>query len=85
MRQTSLEAYFEAVQPDLNEKQKVVFEAIVFLGKASDQDIADYLQWTINRVTGRRNELFKKNSIYHVDTVKNQFNRNVCRWGAVKS
>lgn len=41
----------------LGDKQQQVFDAIGELGVASDDDIAQYLGWTINRVNPRRGEL----------------------------
>lgn len=42
---------------DLGDKQRKVFDALGDLGVASNQDIADYLGWPINCVTGRMKEL----------------------------
>jgi len=52
---TSKKAYREL--KDLGEKQRQVFDALGELGIASNQDIAEYLGWPINRVTGRCKEL----------------------------
>jgi hypothetical protein len=55
LAQTSLLAYRTLTK--LGDKQEQVFEAIKEMGKASNEQIADYLGWPINRVTGRTNEL----------------------------
>lgn len=55
---TSMMAY-EALLDKLGEKQQIVYEAIKELGAATNDQIADHLGWTINRVTGRVTELKK--------------------------
>jgi hypothetical protein len=54
---TSREAYASIVK--INEKQSIVYEALRDLGIATNEMIADYLNWPINRVTGRVSELKK--------------------------
>lgn len=44
---------------DLGDKQRVVYEAIKALGRATNEQLADYLNWPIQSVTGRVNELGK--------------------------
>lgn len=44
---------------DLGDKQRVVYEAIKTLGRATNEEIATYLNWPIQSVTGRVNELNK--------------------------
>lgn len=53
--QTSLLAYKSL--KDLGDKQQRVYEAVKELGRATNEEVADYLGWTINRVTGRVTEL----------------------------
>lgn len=55
--QTSLSAYSEVLE-HLGEKQQRVFEAIRILKKCNAKMIARKLNWEINCVTGRINELF---------------------------
>ena len=78
MSQTSLEAY-QAIQ-NLGGKQRTVYNALNNLQPANNQQIADYLGWPINRVTGRVNELQKLNlaQVEYID--KNEFARNVKFW-----
>ncbi len=57
VRETSLDAYHQL--EGLSAKRKRVFEAIKELGEACNLDIAYKLQWPINRVTPRTNELVK--------------------------
>lgn len=54
--QTSLPAYQEAIE-NIGAKQKAVLQAIEKLGVCCDHQIAEYLDWPINRVTPRRGEL----------------------------
>lgn len=58
---TSLDAYDSV---DLTARQADVLRALWAVGQATDQEIADWLGWTINRVTGRRGELEKKGLVY---------------------
>ena len=58
MSKTSLFAY-NSIQ-ELGNKQMEVFEKIVELQPCSIKTIAESLNWEINRVTGRVNELAKK-------------------------
>lgn len=55
---TSLDAYLEAI-PQLPKSRKRVFEALSKLQYATNSMIANYLGWSINRVTPRTNELRK--------------------------
>lgn len=59
IQSTSLEA-FESIQPVILRKREIVLKAIQFLGSCTNNEISDYLDWQINRVTGRVNELVKK-------------------------
>ena len=56
--ETSLMAYFE-VLATLGEKQQKVFNVITNSDGLTNMEIADILGWSINRVTGRTNELVK--------------------------
>lgn len=78
MRDTSLEAYKTV---DLQKNEKMVLGALIALkGRATNQEIADYLQWPINRVTGRTNSLFKKRKIKEGDKVKAVTGRTAQQW-----
>lgn len=66
---------------DIGEKQRKVYKTIKLLKTASDARIAKFLNWPINCVTGRRNELVTAGLVefaakkYNPDT-----NRSVCVW-----
>lgn len=58
VRETSLDAYFGEIEPDLNRRQKIVMAAFFRRNKpSSDREIADFLGNPINSITPRRNEL----------------------------
>lgn len=79
VRQTSLFA-FQSLN-DLGSKQREVYEAIKQLGEACDLDVAFFLGWPINRVTGRRNELMKAGVIYESKVARTpRTNRTVTYW-----
>lgn len=58
-----------------------VFIAIRKLGLCNDRQIAEYLKWEINRVTGRRKELVDSNLIEQKHKAKDpETNRTVSFW-----
>ena len=57
MRDTSLEAY-NSIRKKLQPKEKIVLGALIALkGRATNKQIAEYLGWPINSVTGRMHAL----------------------------
>ena len=59
IRDTSLEAY-NSIRTKLQPKEKIVLGALIALkGKATNKQIAEYLDWPVNCVTGRMNILVK--------------------------
>lgn len=83
MQQTSLLAYHESALTNIGAKQKEVFQAILRLGKPSDQEIAEYLGWAINRITPRRGELLALGKIKEAGKKINGLNRPVMMWEVV--
>jgi len=77
--QTSLEAH-RVVLRTIGKKQIEVLNAIKKIQPCSDQMIAEYLRYTINRVTGRRNELVTMGQIIECGKMKNKYGRNVTIW-----
>ena len=65
----------------LTQRQKEVINALDVLGQATDTQIADYLGYTVNRVTGRITELRDSGVIVECDTVRGEFGKpvRVCR------
>lgn len=63
INQQSLQA-FELVNKTLGKRQAQVLNAIFQLGEASNHQISQFLNLEINQITGRTNELSKKNRIF---------------------
>lgn len=74
---TSLEA-FDSV--DLPARQAEVLGALRELGEASDQEIAEHLGWTINRVTPRRGELEIRGLVMRRRLKRGRTGRKVSVW-----
>ncbi len=65
----------------LNEKQQAVYDVICqYPAGISDRDIALLLGWSINRVTGRRNELARMGKVY---TTGNKYDSQTSRMVSV--
>ena len=75
---TSMKAY-DSLQ-ELGNKQSEVFEKIEELQPCSNKDIAKSLNWEINRVTGRVNELAKKGLIKSEKVARNNIGRLEKLW-----
>jgi len=83
IRDTSLEAY-ESIKKSLADRQRFVFAFFEEnKGKAyCDRYVAEILKLSINRVTGRRNELVDKGLLVLAGKEK-RYGRRVCVWRAV--
>lgn len=57
MQQTSLEAFYNEILPNLSNRHAQVLKCLRTLGNASNMMIASHLGWSINRVTPRIIEL----------------------------
>ena len=71
MNKTSLDAYDEN-KVHLSQKEKEVFQVLFKYYQLTSFDIAYYLQWNINRVTGRVNSLLHKQMIMPVSKIDNR-------------
>ncbi len=71
---------YHAIAPTLHEKRAQVLTALLELGEASDQEIADKLHWTINRVTGRRFELQDLELVEQVGTARGPYGHSRSIW-----
>lgn len=60
---TSIKAYKEDALPTLGQRQAVVLRALEALGAATNSELAQKLDWTINRVTPRVYELRKAGKV----------------------
>ena len=69
---------------NVNRRQRDMLAAITELhagGRApSDQDIALWLRWPINRVTPRRGELVAAGLVVPAGNKRGETGRKVCRW-----
>ena len=74
---TSREAYYKV---KLGKNQQIVLDTLGDLGIASNQDIADKLGWSINRVTGRMKELRDDGYVAVHGVKRNKFGNNVKTW-----
>jgi len=55
---------YTAIKPDLTDKQLKVYDVISRLERpVCSYEIAQFLHWPINRVTGRINELYQKHGV----------------------
>lgn len=66
----SLDAWYNQILPNLNEKQKIVLEAIKQLGRTNLYELERYLNRSKNTFSGRISELKKKGLIKQVSRVK---------------
>lgn len=57
---TSLKAYYGDVLPTLGARHELVLKVFINKGNFSNSELANFLQWPINTVTPRVNELRKK-------------------------
>lgn len=64
----------------INPSQQQVLEAIARLGACTDQEVAEKLNWPINRVTPRRHELMRANLVEHAGKTRNPIGRTVNIW-----
>jgi len=52
-------------------------------GVATDLELCDRLGWTINRITGRRNKLFRNGKVKKMYKKENPSGRYAIVWGVV--
>lgn len=71
---------FQAIKDKLPGSRLRVFEAIFDLRTATDAEIADYLDWSINRVTPRRQELQQLGLISYVGDKNSEFGHPNSVW-----
>jgi len=84
-QQTSLETYFNVVKPKLNNKQKLVLEALEEVYPANNKMIAEHLGWPINSVTPRMLELRNKSQVVDAYIAKDQSGRKSIFWKPAKA
>jgi hypothetical protein len=77
---TSKNAY-NAIYSKIGDKQRKVYEAIGELGIATNEQIAEYLDWPINCVTGRVTELRKFGMVGVEGIQKGSSGHSAKAWG----
>ena len=70
----SIESYYNL---NLTARQKEVVSALKALGAATDEQIANQLQYPINRVTGRVKELRDKGAVIECGNVIGNYGKRV--------
>lgn len=82
MQDTQLDSYHQFTEQDLTEMEFHVYDFLKKNGPSTDRALAEKMNWTINRICGRRNKLVEKGMV--VDTGKvwdEETKRNVIVWG----
>ena len=83
VRKTQVDSFNE-LQTEINDRQKSVYSVLTVHGNCTNREIAKYLQWDINRVTGRVTELVNLGKVKSNGTYKDkQTNRTVTLWEAI--
>lgn len=83
MQETSLLSWMH-IQANLNDKQERVYQTILQHGRVTNMEIAQFLGWSINRVTPRVLEL-RKAGLVQLDGYKecSVTGNNACVWSVV--
>lgn len=69
----------------LNNNELVVLAVIRQIGPCTDHQIAEYLKWDINQVTGRRNSLVENQRIERYGTTTGDSGRSRALWVCVRA
>jgi hypothetical protein len=70
---------YGALKPTLNEKQRMVLD-VYETGEYTDEEVANQLDWPINRISGRVGELIKMKKLEpYTDRIQNGRKVRVCR------
>lgn len=81
MQQTSLFSYKNEILPILGERQKVIYEALQTRKNFTNTELAHQLNFPINTVTPRVNELRKMSLVRLAETRKCEITgRMCCAW-----
>lgn len=78
---TTSKAAYEKIKSKLGKNQLIVYEAIKTLGRPTNEEIADFLGWPINCVTGRVTELRGFNMVGSEGLGTNKSGFTAKRWG----
>lgn len=81
VQETSLEVYFGEVVPTLGKRQREVLTAFTKREEFTNAELAQFLQWPINTITPRTNELVKSNFLLESrKKICNVTGRKVIAW-----
>ena len=85
IQKTSLQAY-DSILSKLGTKQKIVYDKMIEIGRpVTLNQLAEYLGWPINRLTGRVRELVQLKVVEESCKVKNEWKREVIAWEPIKN
>ena len=86
MQGTSLNAYYTQVKPTLGERQKVVYDTMRTRRNWTNSELAAYLDWPINCITGRVYELRKVGLVCEDEKrICNVTKRRVIAWKIISN
>lgn len=74
------DAVYRDIQQHLSAARAKVLIALWELGSGTDNDIAEKLSWSINRVTGRRHELCKMALVIKAGEQRGPYNERRTVW-----
>jgi len=78
---TTSKTAYHSIYKKIGAKQRAVYEAIGELGTASNEELASYLDWPINCITGRVCELKKYGMVGFEDYKTSRSGMKVKAWG----
>jgi len=81
MQGTQLESYHKFTEDELAAKEKIVYQLLKAKGPLTDRAMSKELNWTINRICGRRNKLVEKDMVQETGKVwDGETKRHVIIW-----
>jgi len=85
INQASIESYREFSEEQLGDRQRKVYECIMWNNSMTNRQIADELGWTINSVTGRVRELVQMGMVYSLGRIYDEkTDRRVNEWAVIE-
>jgi hypothetical protein len=85
-QETSKAVYFAEILPTLSDRHQKVLKYLATVENATNMEISEALKWSINRVTGRTNELVKRGLVeFALERQCKITSRKVNAWRVVSS
>lgn len=82
IQETSKTVYFNEIKPNLGERQKAIYNALNGYQGLTNTELASLINWPINTVTPRVNELVKLGLVEEVEKRKcRATGRRAIAWG----